>query len=37
MSVNTQDMEIVHRVLHRESRLLVELVAAVAPGDTARA
>ncbi|MEU5868580.1 hemerythrin domain-containing protein [Nonomuraea sp. NPDC047529] len=37
MSVNTQDMEIVHRVLRRESRLLVELVAAVAPGDTARA
>ncbi|MCP2337411.1 hemerythrin domain-containing protein [Actinomadura rupiterrae] len=37
MSVNTRDMEIVHRVLRRESRLLVELVAAVAPGDTARA
>lgn len=37
MSVNTQDMEIVHRVLRRESRRLVELVAAVAPGDTARA
>ena len=37
MSVNTQDMKIVHRVLRRESRLLVELVAAVAPGDTARA
>ncbi|MFD8559970.1 hemerythrin domain-containing protein [Streptosporangium canum] len=37
MSVDTQDMEIVHRVLRRESRLLVELVAAVAPGDTARA
>lgn len=37
MSVNTQDMEIVHRVLRRESRLLVELVAAVTPGDTARA
>jgi hypothetical protein len=33
MSVNTQDMEIIHR----ESRLLVEFVAAVAPGDTARA
>ncbi|WUI02576.1 hemerythrin domain-containing protein [Spirillospora sp. NBC_00431] len=37
MSVNTQDMEIVHRVFRRESRLLVELVAAVTPGDTARA
>lgn len=37
MGVNTQDMEIVHRALRRESRLLVELVAAVAPGDTARA
>ncbi|MEU7988739.1 hemerythrin domain-containing protein [Streptosporangium canum] len=37
MSVDTRDMEIVHRVLRRESRLLVELVAAVAPGDTARA
>lgn len=37
MSVNTQDMEIVHRALRRESRLLTELVAAVAPGDTARA
>jgi hypothetical protein len=32
MSVNTQEMEIVHRVFRRESRLLVELVAAVAPG-----
>ena len=30
-------MEIVHRVLRREARLLVELVAAVTPGDTARA
>ncbi|GLX05586.1 hypothetical protein Misp03_25130 [Microbispora sp. NBRC 16548] len=37
MSVNTRDMEIVHRVLRRESRLLMELVAAVTPGDTARA
>lgn len=37
MTVNTQDMEIVHRAFHRESRLLKELVAAVAPGDTARA
>ena len=30
-------MEIVHRAFRRESRLLTELVAAVAPGDTARA
>ncbi|MFG6201343.1 hemerythrin domain-containing protein [Nonomuraea sp. JJY05] len=37
MSVDTQDMEIVHRAFRRESRLLMELVAAVAPGDTARA
>jgi hypothetical protein len=37
MTVNTQDMEIVHRAFRRESRLLMELVAAVAPGDTARA
>ncbi|SCL44694.1 Hemerythrin HHE cation binding domain-containing protein [Micromonospora citrea] len=37
MSVNTQEMKIVHCVLRRESRLLMELVAAVAPGDTARA
>jgi hemerythrin-like domain-containing protein len=37
MSVNTQDMEVVHRALRRESRLLAQLVAAVAPGDTARA
>lgn len=37
MSVDTRDMEIVHRALRRESRLLVELVTAVAPGDTARA
>lgn len=37
MSVNTQDMEIVHRVFRRESRLLIELVAAVIPGDTVRA
>ncbi|NKY86850.1 hemerythrin domain-containing protein [Nocardia veterana] len=37
MSVNTQDMEIVHRAFRRESRLLIELIAAVAPGDTARA
>ncbi|MEV0298540.1 hemerythrin domain-containing protein [Nocardia sp. NPDC050710] len=37
MSVNTQDMEIVHRAFRRESRLLMQLVAAVAPGDTARA
>jgi hemerythrin-like domain-containing protein len=37
MSVNTRDMEVVHRVFRRETRLLMELVAAVAPGDTARA
>lgn len=37
MTVNTQDMKIVHRAFRRESRLLIELVAAVAPGDTARA
>ncbi|NIH80967.1 hemerythrin domain-containing protein [Amycolatopsis viridis] len=37
MPVNTQEMEIVHRAFRRESRLLPELVAAVAPGDTARA
>ncbi|MFD4249115.1 hemerythrin domain-containing protein [Amycolatopsis thermoflava] len=37
MTIDTRDMEIVHRAFRRESRLLVELVAAVAPGDTARA
>lgn len=37
MSVDTQDMKIVHRVFRRESRLLMELVAAVTPGDTRRA
>src|SRR3954454_9204772 len=37
MSVNTQDMEIVHRAFRRESRLLMELVAVGVPGDTARA
>ncbi|WP_026411333.1 hemerythrin domain-containing protein [Actinomadura oligospora] len=37
MSVDTQDMKIVHRVFRRETRLLMELVADVAPGDTARA
>ncbi|AQZ62701.1 unnamed protein product [[Actinomadura] parvosata subsp. kistnae] len=41
MSVETQGVRIVHRVLRRvfrrESRLLMELVAAVRPGDTARA
>lgn len=37
MSIDTQDMEIVHRAFRRESRLLIELVTAVAPGDTARA
>ncbi|MFI6980333.1 hemerythrin domain-containing protein [Embleya sp. NPDC050154] len=34
---DTRDMVIVHRGLRRESRLLVELVGAVEPGDTARA
>ncbi|MGC0418831.1 hemerythrin domain-containing protein [Embleya sp. AB8] len=34
---DTREMVIVHRGLRRESRLLVELVAAVRPGDTARA
>ncbi|MFJ7590487.1 hemerythrin domain-containing protein [Streptomyces sp. NPDC097617] len=34
---NTQEMVVVHRGLRREARLLVELIAAVAPGDTARA
>ncbi|MEU0935931.1 hemerythrin domain-containing protein [Embleya sp. NPDC005971] len=34
---DTRDMVIVHRGLRRESRLLIELVAAVEPGDTARA
>ncbi|MEU6862276.1 hemerythrin domain-containing protein [Streptomyces sp. NPDC046876] len=33
----THEMVVVHRGLRREARLLVELVAAVAPGDTARA
>ncbi|GGK45240.1 hemerythrin domain-containing protein [Nocardia camponoti] len=37
MTVNTQDMEIVHRAFRRESRLLIDLVAAVTPGDTTRA
>lgn len=37
MSINTQDMKVVHRALRRESRLLIELVSAVAPGDVARA
>jgi hemerythrin-like domain-containing protein len=37
MSINTQEMEIIHRAFRRESRLLIELVTAVAPGDTARA
>ncbi|CCF63585.1 hemerythrin domain-containing protein [Nocardia cyriacigeorgica] len=37
MSINTDDMKIVHRAFRRESRLLIELVAAVAPGDIARA
>ncbi|BDT87236.1 hemerythrin domain-containing protein [Nocardia cyriacigeorgica] len=37
MSINTDDMKIVHRAFRRESRLLIELVAAVAPGDIERA
>jgi len=37
MGVDTQNMEIVHRGLRRESRLLIELVAGVTPGGTARA
>ncbi|WP_194817265.1 hemerythrin domain-containing protein [Nocardia sp. XZ_19_385] len=37
MSVNTQDMEVVHRAFRRESRLLIELVAAAPLGNTARA
>ncbi len=37
MGIDTHDMEVVHGGLRRESRLLIELVAAVAPGDTARA
>ncbi|AWZ09819.1 MULTISPECIES: hemerythrin domain-containing protein [unclassified Streptomyces] len=34
---DTHEMVVIHRGLRREARLLVELVAAVAPGDTARA
>ncbi|MGC4960400.1 hemerythrin domain-containing protein [Gordonia sp. DT101] len=37
MSIDTYDMEVVHRGLRRESWLLIELVAAVPPGNTARA
>ncbi|MBW0272757.1 hypothetical protein ATM97_21950 [Nocardia sp. MH4] len=37
MSIDTQDMKIVHRAFRRESRMLIDLVAAVTPGDTARA
>ena len=36
-TVDTQEMVVVHRALRREARLLAELVAAVTPGDTARA
>src|SRR5258708_5282228 len=36
-TVNTHEMVVVHRALRREARLLAELTAAVAPGDTARA
>jgi hemerythrin-like domain-containing protein len=35
--IDTHDMVVVHRVFRREFRLLAELVAEVAPGDTARA
>lgn len=34
---DTHEMVVIHRGLRRESRLLAELIAAVAPGDTARA
>ncbi|MFD7258998.1 hemerythrin domain-containing protein [Streptomyces sp. NPDC059874] len=34
---DTHEMVVVHRGLRREARLLVELVAAVCPGDTTRA
>ncbi|MFI5532138.1 hemerythrin domain-containing protein [Kitasatospora sp. NPDC051853] len=34
---DTHGMVVIHRGLRREARLLAELVAAVAPGDTARA
>ncbi|MFJ4778836.1 hemerythrin domain-containing protein [Streptomyces sp. NPDC088762] len=34
---DTHEMVVVHRGLRREARLLVELIAAVAPGDRARA
>ncbi|MER5257337.1 MULTISPECIES: hemerythrin domain-containing protein [unclassified Streptomyces] len=34
---DTREMVIIHRGLRREARLLVELIAAVPPGDTARA
>jgi hemerythrin-like domain-containing protein len=37
MSPDTHDMIVVHRVFRRESRLLPDLVAAVRPGDVARA
>ncbi|MFB7617066.1 hemerythrin domain-containing protein [Kitasatospora sp. NPDC056181] len=34
---NTREMVVIHRGMRRESRLLIELIAAVAPGDTTRA
>ncbi|MEU9035979.1 hemerythrin domain-containing protein [Streptomyces sp. NPDC048352] len=34
---DTHEMVVIHRGLRREARLLVELIAAVEPGDTARA
>ncbi|WP_406288725.1 hemerythrin domain-containing protein [Embleya sp. NBC_00896] len=36
-AIDTHGMVVVHRGLRRESRLLAELIAAVEPGDTARA
>jgi hemerythrin-like domain-containing protein len=35
--VDTHDMVIVHRAFRRESRLLIDLISSVSPGDTARA
>ncbi|WP_235618782.1 hemerythrin domain-containing protein [Embleya scabrispora] len=34
---DTREMAVIHRGLRRESRLLIELIGAVEPGDTARA
>jgi hemerythrin-like domain-containing protein len=35
--IDTHDMVVVHRMFRRESRLLIELIACVAPGDRQRA